>query len=141
MILFLDFDGVLHPIYSGVSSNADFRNLPLLEDFLREHKNISVVISSSWRENMDLDDLQHLFTKDLMDRIIGKCPIVPAHDHWRHQEILTWINQNNYAGQWFALDDAINEFPDDCPQLIACDKHEGLTEEVLLTLKLALKRQ
>ncbi len=44
MILFLDFDGVLHPVNNYVGGKTDFRRLPLLEDWLREYQEVHVVI-------------------------------------------------------------------------------------------------
>ena len=48
MIVFLDFDGVLHP--ENVSSQAPLLcRLPLVEEVLREFTQAEIVISSSWR--------------------------------------------------------------------------------------------
>ncbi|MBC7751144.1 MAG: hypothetical protein H7Z73_05415 [Candidatus Saccharibacteria bacterium] len=141
MILFLDFDGVLHPIYNRRTS-TDFSNLPRLEDWLRFNKNIEIVISSSWREVMDIDVLKHIFAKDLRDRVIGKCPILPAKTEplfWRHAEIVAWITQENYTGKWIALDDMENAFPADCSQLVLCDQEIGIDDEVINELTRRIK--
>lgn len=47
MILFLDFDGVMHPDLCPRSEW--FERLPMFERWLRGHDQIEVVISSSWR--------------------------------------------------------------------------------------------
>jgi hypothetical protein len=59
---FLDFDGVLHPPRAIAGARpplepheiragwpATFQHLGILKDLLREHSNIAVVVSSSWR--------------------------------------------------------------------------------------------
>ena len=43
-ILFLDFDGVLHP-----GNRGTFERAPMLEMWLLKHPEVDVVISSSWR--------------------------------------------------------------------------------------------
>lgn len=134
MILFLDFDGVLHPSPNKMST--EFSALPLFEEWLRSHTQVEVVISSSWRDVMDIDVLKAIFSQDLQDRIIDKCPTLPfdkiEHEvHWRYKEIMTWIAINKYEGQWVALDDAIDAFPDSLPQLVACNQKVGLTNFVI----------
>jgi hypothetical protein len=59
VILFLDFDGVLHPegeahIHDG---GADFCFLPRLEALLREFPEVKIVISSAWREQVRYETL------------------------------------------------------------------------------------
>ena len=54
LILFLDFDGVLHPEGEDhiLNGGADFCFLPRLEALLREFPWVKIVISSSWREQL-----------------------------------------------------------------------------------------
>ena len=55
MIVFLDFDGVLHPEFDPddperPKQNSDlFCRLPLIEAVLREFSQVEIVISSAWR--------------------------------------------------------------------------------------------
>lgn len=55
MILFLDFDGVLHPFFPRADrsdeENQLFAYLPRLEGVLRDFPEWQIVISSSWREH------------------------------------------------------------------------------------------
>jgi len=134
MILFLDFDGVLHPSPNKMST--EFSALPLFEDWLRKHEKVDVIISSSWRDVMDIDVLKAIFSQDLQDRIIDKCPTLPfdkiEHEaHWRYKEIMEWIAINRYEGQWVALDDAVDAFPEQHPHLVACNQKVGLTNLVI----------
>lgn len=137
MILFLDFDGVCHPVGKRTGDETTFANLPLLEDWLRTNTHVNVVISSSWREMMDLEVLQHIFSEDLHSRIIDKCPIAlsePEPEFWRHAEIMAWINLNQYAGNWLALDDTSYEFPPEFAQLVLCDREIGIDESIIKEL-------
>ena len=54
-ILFLDFDGVTHP--DPCRKESFLGQLPLIEDVLREHRQVDVVISSSWRYDHRLHEL------------------------------------------------------------------------------------
>lgn len=134
MILFLDFDGVLHPVGKRTGGETTFANLPLLEEWLRANKHVNVVISSSWREVMDLEILQHIFSEDLHSRVIDACPIVPSEpdpEFCRHAEIMAWIKKNNYQGNWLALDDTGYEFPPEFPQLVLCDREIGIDKAII----------
>lgn len=70
MLIFLDFDGVLHPKGAG---GQHFTRLPLLEAFLREPDmvKIKLVISSTWRQAYGLAKLRQFFAPDIGARIIG----------------------------------------------------------------------
>lgn len=135
MIIFLDFDGVLHPVPNNGSS--DFSLLPMFESWLRNHTDVRIVISSSWREIMSLDVLKAIFSADLQDRIIDKCPTVEfigQQNYWRYLEIIQWIEINNYSGKWLALDDMESAFPKNFKQLVACKSAVGIDENVLAEL-------
>lgn len=137
MILFLDFDGVLHAIGKHVFGDQKFSKLPLLEDWLRTHPEINVVISSSWRDTMSVEKLESFFSADIRPRIIDKCPQLPWEpepEFWRYEEIMAWIKQTNYQGKWLALDDAVHEFPPNFDLLVVCDHEVALDQRVLKEL-------
>jgi hypothetical protein len=48
IIMFLDFDGVLHP-----KMNGTFEHMDNLKKVLDKYPQIDIVISSSWRFSMD----------------------------------------------------------------------------------------
>jgi hypothetical protein len=131
MILFLDFDGVLHPI---PCKNADLLcHIPRLEKVLRDYPQVQIVISSLWRCEQPIEQLRGWFSEDIRPRVIGITPFISECDErtgfiiaqTRHAEILEWIEQNKYSGPWVALDDAVNQFPEGCGQLIACQTETG----------------
>lgn len=142
MILFLDFDGVLHPI--PTQDRNLLCHVPRLETVLRAYPDVQIVISSLWRASHDLEMLRQYFSEDIRPRIIGMTPFteVPAFAPdsefilgvVRHKEILLWIEQNKYEGQWLALDDAWREFPDPCNELIRCETEIGFDSKVELKL-------
>lgn len=141
MILFLDFDGVLHPI---IANGSLFSCLPRLEKVLRDHPEVKIVISSAWRYSHDLEALRDYFSPDIRPRIISTTPVTNESrgiiiiGQERHLEILTWIEQNAYKGPWIALDDAHKEFPEDCEELIRCYPRDGFDEAVELELRRAI---
>lgn len=131
MILFLDFDGVLHPRAPG---NGLFSNLARLEAVLRDFEFVEVAITSTWREDMPFEQLQELFSPDVQARVIGTTPVVevefPAGPHGsRQDEILLFLQQPDYTNRsWLALDDEEKLFHPDCPNLILCNPLVGLDE-------------
>lgn len=76
MIIFLDFDGVLHPSPSGYQ--GIFCHLERFETVMREHPYIRIVISSSWRETYPWDVCTGIFSTDVQGRIIGMTPTIPS---------------------------------------------------------------
>lgn len=143
MILFLDFDGVLHPGNAPVGADTDFCHIPVLEEWLRQYAYVQIVISSSWREIMKLSAIRELFSPDIRDRIIDVCPQLPYDEEYefiRHAEILAWLEQSHYQGPWLALDDCPHFFPPDFEQLIVCQKDIGLDFKVIEALNSKLLR-
>lgn len=109
-LLFLDIDGVLHPIGTDYSfSSRFFSHLPLLEKLLREFRSVDVVISSDWRLAEGIEQLQRYFSADLRHRVIGATPQIDPNVivHNRRQlEIQAWLDGNGRSGtEWAALDD------------------------------------
>ena len=66
-VLFLDFDGVLHPTTHG---SKLLSQLPLLESAIESH-DCALVISSSWRFHMKMDDLKKHFSLPVRNKIVG----------------------------------------------------------------------
>jgi len=125
-LLFLDFDGVLHP-GSGVDSGF-LCCAPDLEEALAGHE-LRIVVSSSWRFHMEMDEILGMLPPGLAQRVVGATG--EAHiGRWpRFHEIRAWVQVNEPNARWRALDDATLEFPSLCPQLIACDPRMGFGVE------------
>ena len=136
MILFLDFDGVLHPI--NKTGGAGFCRLPLLAAWLREWPGVDVVISSSWRTAFRQIELVEVLGPVVGQRVVGRTPELPRSRlrGWiaaeREQEIGMWL-QDSWQPQrpWAALDDMAELFFKESPGLVLCDPAVGITPEVL----------
>ena len=120
-LLFLDFDGVLHP--NGCASKDCFSLLPALAASITPY-DLEIVISSSWRHHRSLRYMKKLFPVPLRKRIIGTTgdAIVDSYARWK--EIGAYLREYP-TSDWRALDDFDFEFPEDCPQLIHCDGGRG----------------
>jgi len=130
MRVFLDFDGVLHPVGG---STLPFEHLPSFEEFLRKHPEVQVVISSSWRETFGVDYIREtFFSFDVQQQIIGGTPSLP--NCYRYDEVQTHIEQSGYKGDFIVIDDDAGQFPPAWPPLLLCNPSEGLTHEKLKEL-------
>lgn len=144
MILFLDFDGVLHP-ETALSTRVNFQHLPLLWKILRAVPEVEVVFVTSWRKTHSLDELVAIVTQgggeDLAQRFVGMTPVVDkaAREQGdlghRRDECLQWIeaNRSRYPFwkkdiPWIALDDIALWYGLPCFNLHMTDYKIGLTE-------------
>ena len=86
MILFLDFDGVLHPQYEHepVPTELAFCHLARFEALMRKFPSVEIVISSTWREQFSMEVLRAKFSTDIAARIIGRTHwlLRPCHRIW-----------------------------------------------------------
>ena len=122
-VIFLDFDGVLHPTHHG---SALLSQLPLLESAIESH-DCALVISSSWRFHMEMEDLKKLFSSSVRNKFVGVTGDAYIGAYARFHEIHAYVLQHGVK-DWRALDDSYWEFPQDCSQLIRCNPNTGLTQ-------------
>lgn len=138
MILFLSFDGVLH---ATGKLQQKFDRLAMLEQWLRQHPEVNIVISSKWRNSMDIAELRQLFNEDVRHRVLGVTPGPrdQAHDrYWRLSEIFDWLQYCGTQQEWLVLDDGV--FPERFNRLVKCNPLLGLTDQDLDSLT-RIKRQ
>lgn len=140
MMLFLDFDGVLHPESSGEL----FCRTELLWQILRACPNVDVVFSTSWREIYPFDDMLEFVTygggEDLAHRFVGATPMVVSDKlayqteelYRREAECCLWLEGNNQHRSWLALDDT--DFWFRGPNLYLVDRRTGLTDADVATV-------
>lgn len=144
MILFLDFDGVLHP-ETALSTRVNFQHVSLLWQILRSVPEVEVVFATSWRTSHTLDELVAIVTRgggeDLVPRFVGVNPVVDKasreqgdYGH-RRDECLAWIEANRARFPcwkkdipWVALDDIAYWYGVPCFNLHMTDYRTGLTE-------------
>ncbi len=128
-VVFLDIDGVLHPLRPASVMVAPFALLPQLDAWLRTHPAVEVVFSSSWRLEYPLDQLREMFSEDLQPRVVGATPDLGSFGiGHRGREVQAWLAQSGApARPWRAIDDTACWFDVDLiDRLILCDPGLGL---------------
>lgn len=137
-VVFLDFDGVLHP--EGGGADIEFMFMDNFCDSVREVDpagRLAIVVSSMWRFGSSLAELRSHFPADIGRRIVGVTPdlAVPAPDdplpdsdgQWfeqveglRQREIELWMVlnvPNDRLDCWLAIDDRASYFDRGCERL------------------------
>lgn len=132
-VLFLDFDGVLHPD-GEAALDENFRLLPnanlfcwlkILNEILEPHPDVQIVVSSDWRRFFDDENLVRLLGP-LGSRFAG---VVETLGSPRSQEILGEAARRSIE-RWVALDDHVSVHEaakEDC-RFIACDPRLGVSK-------------
>lgn len=145
MLLFLDFDGVLH---HNALDNGLFIRVPLLEQWLERWPGVDVAISSSWRTAHSQEELVEMLGPAIGGRVVGCTPVPPRDEvgkvyvpvgaprrYERQSEIEAWLASSWHPDRpWVALGDMAFLFQPDCQRLVVCDGRIGITEDTLLLL-------
>ncbi len=144
-ILFLDFDGVLHPdaVYLSRqgptlrSEGALFMWAPILTNLLKGFPIISLVLSTSWVRHIGYKRALGYLPIELRERVIGAT--------WHSSMAKGWADENLWDGKtrydqicryaarsqiqhWIALDDDVQGWAESSAQhLIACAPSLGLS--------------
>lgn len=117
MILFLDFDGVLHDI--GCISKDLFSHVSRFSAVLRDHPDIEVVVSSDWRKDAaDVAELAAHFPVDVRHRFVGLTDVesATAEPRQRERECWQWLRMHRRQHErWIAVDDWPDNFGRICP--------------------------
>jgi hypothetical protein len=143
-VLFLDFDGVLHPDPCRDRSRL-FEHAPRLAAALAPFDDLIVVLSTSWRNEVKLADLAQHLPRPLRARLAGatgcfhSIDCAPALVPYRRQaECQHWIDTERPGAPWLALDDRASGFQPYCERLILTRSDIGLNESSLNRLCFAL---
>lgn len=142
MILFLDFDGVVHPAHGELFTEVD-----RVARWLDGWPGVDVVVSSSWREVHPQSELVEMLGP-VGPRVAGCTPMLAATrqmqlERWtllaeesgfahreRHQEVLDWLATSWQPQRaWVALDDLPRLFDPGCENLVVCDGQVGVSRE------------
>jgi hypothetical protein len=140
MVLFLDFDGVLHPFSRP---NGPLVHVPYLERVLRDFPDVDIVISSAWREAHSLQQLRTFFSGDIAQRIVGVTPQLDSlkHPFIREAEIVAWLHDTvRVSDKWVALDDIPSFFSPGCRNLVLVDSDVGFNEATESELRKRFRR-
>jgi HAD domain in Swiss Army Knife RNA repair proteins len=132
-ILFLDFDGVLHPLNSKRENL--FCNTHYLEKSFEDNA-CQIMITSNWRLTHSVDAMRKLLPQKISKFIIGATDVATAVHYQRFVEIQKYLSTHIDGSQvdWRALDDMPQDFPIECENLIYCDSHlgMGIAEQTLI---------
>lgn len=115
LVIFLDFDGVFHPLIDG----KKFQDLPEFQKIIEKynnHFNFNIVISSSWKDKYNLEELKKFLPNTISQYVIDTTPSFPNQDGSRYQESQEWLTKNPDWEYWLAIDD----------DHYAWNKHENL---------------
>lgn len=135
MLLFLDFDGVLHPEPCFDKAQL-FCCKTRFENVMREFVQCEIVISSTWRDTRSLDELRSFFSSNIAHRIIDVTPcwrdhpdVVDTIGYQRHAEIEAWLRQSQEPWRaWIALDDKPYLFRPFLKNLVKTEPQCGFNE-------------
>ena len=124
VVLFLDFDGVLHRC-----ANDSLEHVPLLEQVLEECPHLYLVVSSDWRRTCSIAYLQSVFSPAYRHRVIGATSVFGASvsGHIRQEECESFANEHNIQA-FMCVDDEARLFSANWPKLIKTDYYTGLTD-------------
>ncbi|RWA52290.1 hypothetical protein AU476_18220 [Cupriavidus sp. UYMSc13B] len=155
MLLFLDYDGVLHPdaaYYvpskrgSRIELRADgelFMWMPILEGILEPYSNVKIVLSTSWVRELGFSKAKGFLSPRLKSRVIGGTwhSKMSRHgegshrvdDRWselsRYQQIANYIRTKKPSEPWIAIDDDIEDWDQSVAhRLVATDGDTGLSD-------------
>ena len=141
MILFLDFDGVLHP---NNQPDLLFVWVPRLAMWLDAWPEVDVVISSSWRMAHPQHEMVEMLGPVIGSRVVGCTPwasqerddnVYPSAKinvltHERQVQVQAWMASSwDPERAWVALDDMPYLFESDCARLVVCAGRQGLSRE------------
>ena len=92
-----------------------------------------MVISSSWRFHLEMEDLKRHFSSSVQNKIVGVTGDAYIGAYARFHEINAYVLHHGVK-DWRALDDSYWEFPQGCSQLIRCNPNTGLTQREVKVL-------
>ena len=129
MIVFLDFDGVVHP---HPNDGAQFICAPRVWELLARHPEVNIVFSTGWRFDHSVEALRQFATalggEHLADRFIDSTPLLrhAADAGSREHDCRAWLAATRHAGPWLALDDMPSLFEPGSPHLYPVNAKRGL---------------
>ncbi|TFV95216.1 hypothetical protein E4K72_18125 [Oxalobacteraceae bacterium OM1] len=132
-ILFLEFDGVLHPasaaarftmarpLKRSIQDAWLFRWAWILDELLESHPDVGIVTHSNWRYLAPDDELQS-FLGPVARRFVGSAP---RGERWVS---IARVVRESELREYRILDPLPGAFPNGTEELIVCDPEAGLKE-------------
>lgn len=146
-LLFLDYDGVLHPdaVYltrRGIELRATgslFMWAPQLIEVLADHPDLRIVLSTSWARYLGFDRARLALPAKLRHQVIGATWHSAMGRGWsdhiswdvqtRWEQIAAYLSRLNEPVRWLAIDDDVRGWASaNCDQLIQTDPSTGLSD-------------
>lgn len=139
-ILYLDFDGVLHPgevyrIRGQIVLQCDgislFEWSPLLVEYLEPHPDVRIVLSTSWVRVLSFTGARAWLPEVLAKRVIGATWHSAMNQDWwlglsRYDQISRHAQRHRIA-RWLAVDDDGHDWPKErSSQLVQTDSMLGI---------------
>ncbi|MBY0233947.1 MAG: hypothetical protein K2W93_03125 [Burkholderiaceae bacterium] len=130
-LLFLDFDGVLHPSGGAPGTCLPFEWLPTLVELLEPAPDVFLAVHSSWREVHAMEYLRD-FLGPLGNRLVGAVP-----SGSKSNAILAFLGEHQEVWDYLILDDSPAEFSSELrARLLVCSPLLGIQDsEIQLALK------
>jgi len=122
-VIFTDIDGVLNPHWKTKWSKTAIEQYnKICRDF-----DLVPVITSTWRTNHTIEQLQEIFTKQGIERpIYDYTPHIDQAD--RGLEIKEWLSKNK-VDKYLVIDDKISNIAPYIDNVVQCRSWIGLSKD------------
>lgn len=139
-VLYLDYDGVLHPdeayrvrgrIVLCCEGMSLFEFAPLLAQHLEPYPDLRIILSTSWVRVLSFNEARAWLPDALASRVIGATWHSAMNQFWwhslsRYQQVSLHAKRHRIA-RWLAIDDDTQGWPDDSrEQLVHTDPMLGI---------------
>ena len=132
-VIFTDIDGVLNPHWRTKCKKS---SIAIYNRVCKEF-DLKPVISSTWRINHTIEELQKIFTEQGIDVTIYD--YTPNIDQTpRGIQIKSWLD-NNQCDDWVIIDDKTSDIDPYVSNSVKCRSWLGLTEDEYKEIKNILK--
>ena len=142
MILFLDYDGVLHPddayLVKGrpvlESEGELFMWSPLLIEALEPYPNVKIVLSTSWARVFGFDEACAFLPDALRHRVIGETGYKLSYQS-KYRQISNYLGSINSPKEWLALEDKTDDwYAGHLDNLVLTNGATGLSDPDVMNL-------
>lgn len=122
-IIFTDIDGVLNPHWKNKWSKIAIDQYnKICRDF-----DLTIVVTSTWRINHTIEELQEIFTNQGIERpIYDYTPLIDQVD--RGLEIKEWLSKNE-CENWVVIDDKISNIVKHVDNVVQTRSWIGLSRD------------
>lgn len=130
-VIFTDIDGVLNLAVSS-KKNWNYSSIEIYNRICEEF-DLKPVITSTWRTNHTIKELQRVFDYwGITTQIYDYTPILYSEP--RGIEIDTWL-RDNYCDKWVVIDDNVSGITPFVNNVVKCRGWLGLTEDEYFEIK------